>query len=359
MNLWRKHPSPQPDPAPFLADSEADAAMPRTQHRDPAPVTRSAPASIDLSDAPEVRAHAVVAAQTPRVWLHVSLFLLTLLSMTAAGALQRGVNPFAGLDQLVHLVEGIPYAAALLGILTVHELGHYFAARRWGVQATLPYFLPLPIHLFGTLGAVIRLRSQIPHKRALLDIGAAGPLAGVVVAIIACAVGLPQSRVVSPEYFQQSPFAHADMVIQLGEPLLFKGLAALFSPEVGPEQTVILSPLAFAGWVGLFITAVNLFPVGQLDGGHICYALWGQGHRLVGRATFGLLLGSGIYGILSGGLWGWIVFAFFLALLGSLFGWDHPSPHHPAIPLNRWRRGVGLLCLLVFALCFTPVPFGF
>ena len=342
MNLWRKQ-APPPD---LLSEA------PICGYRELTPSTPIATATI----APQHES--ITEAQRPRIWLHVGLFLLTLLSMMAAGALQRGVNPLAGLDQLVHLVEGIPYAAALLGILTVHEFGHFFAARRWGVRASLPYFLPLPIHLFGTLGAVIRLRSQIPHKRALLDIGAAGPLAGLAVALIACAVGLPQSTVVSPEYFQHSPFARTEMVIQLGEPLLFKALAALLMPPLGADDIVILSPLAFAGWVGLFITAVNLFPVGQLDGGHICYALWGRGHRAVGRATFGLLLGSGIYGILSGGWWGWIVFAFFLALFGSLFGWDHPSPQHPAIPLNRWRRGVGLLCLLAFALCFTPVPFG-
>ena len=346
MDLWRKQvpPSEPRRPGPVAVTAAGDGSGFET----------GGPA---FPGQEQTSTHEV--ARPQRTWLHIFLFLLTLLSMTAAGALQRGVNPLSGLDQLVHLVEGIPYAAALLAILTVHEFGHYFAARRWGVQASLPYFLPLPIHLFGTLGAVIRLRSRIPHKRALLDIGAAGPLAGLVVALVACIVGLPQSRVVPPEYFQQPPlFTGTDVVIQLGEPLLFKGLAALLMPPLGPDETVILSPLAFAGWVGLFITAVNLFPVGQLDGGHISYALWGRGHRMVGRATFGLLLGSGMYGIFSGGWWGWIVFAFFLALFGSLFGWDHPAPHHPTIPLDRWRRGVGVLCLLAFLLCFTPVPFG-
>lgn len=347
MNFWRKHPLVGPEP---LFRDRAQQTLSATSS--PIHMPPSQLAEVTVEEAPPD-------IQAQRPWLHVSLFLLTMLSMTTAGALQRGVNPLAGFNQLVHLVEGLPYALALLGILTVHEFGHYFAARKWGVRASLPYFLPLPIHLFGTLGAVIRLRSSIPHKRALLDIGAAGPLAGLVVAIIACAIGLPQSQVVSPDYFQQSPFAQTEMVIRLGEPLLFKGLAALLMPPLGPGETVILSPLAFAGWVGFFITAVNLFPVGQLDGGHISYALWGRGHRLVSRATFGLLLVSGIYGILSSGWWGWIVFAFFLALFGSFFGWDHPSPNHPAIPLNRWRRGVGLLCLLVFSLCFTPVPFGF
>ena len=355
MNLWRKEVTfTEPTAGVRSVDGSVSGYPPASA---PSPV---ADADYAVPAAP-VDAGSIPAdpARPPRRWLHLALFALTLLSMTLAGALQRGVNPLSGLDQLVHLVEGIPYAAALLAILTVHEFGHFFAARKWGVRASLPYFLPLPIHLFGTLGAVIRLRSPIPHKRALLDIGAAGPLAGLIVAVGACAVGLPQSRVVSPDYFQQAPFfTGTDIVIQLGEPLLFKGLAALLMPPVGPDQTVILSPLAFAGWVGLFITAINLFPVGQLDGGHIAYALWGRGHRVVGRATFGLLLGCGMYGIFSGGWWGWIVFAFFLALFGSLFGWDHPAPHHPAIALDRWRKAGGVLCLLVFLLCFTPVPFG-
>ena len=292
---------------------------------------------------------------------HVLLFFLTLFSMMAAGAMQQGVNPLLGLDQLVHLVEGWPFAATLLGILTVHEFGHYFAARRWGVRASLPYFIPLPyLSFLGTLGAVIRIRSPIPHKRALLDIGASGPLAGFVVAVIACAVGLPMSRVVDPGYFGQLPSQLEPDTIQLGAPLLFGALSSWLLPAVDEAQLVVLSPVAFAGWVGLFITAFNLFPVGQLDGGHIAYALVGAGHRLIGRITFGVLLGLGVYGVFSlfwdlpTGWPGWLA----LALLLTLFGRDHPPPYHPGIPLDSRRRAVGILCFVVFALCFTPVPFG-
>lgn len=294
-----------------------------------------------------------------RPWLHLGLFALTLLSMMAAGAMQQGVDPFAGPQSLVHLVEGIPFAAALLGILTVHEFGHYFAARSWGVKASFPYFLPMPHYfsILGTLGAVIRLRSPIPHKRALLDIGAAGPLAGFAVALIACLVGLSQSSVVQDSYFhpelQQSP-------ILLGAPLLFDWLSALVLPPGAADQTVLLSPVAFAGWVGLFITAFNLFPVGQLDGGHVVYALFGRHHRRISRATFGILLGMGVYGILSlmwnwpEGWPGWLGLALFLAL----FGRHHPAPVDPETPLDPRRRLVGYCCLLVFILCFTPVPFS-
>ena len=290
-----------------------------------------------------------------RPWKHAILFVLTLFSMVAAGAMQQGANVFAGIASLPHLVEGIPFAATLLGVLTAHEFGHYFAARKWGVKASLPYFIPLPyVSFLGTLGAVIKIRSPIPNNSALLDIGAAGPLAGLVIALAACIIGLPQSTLVQDQYFHWDP-------IQLGAPLIFTGLSTLFLPGVNPEQVVLLSPVAFAGWVGLFITAFNLFPVGQLDGGHIVYALFRRWHRCIGRVTLVVLLGLGLFNILSP-LWGrlqgspvWLVLAFLLLLLGR----DHPSPRDSGTPLDPRRRRVGYLCLAVFVLCFTPVPFRF
>jgi len=294
------------------------------------------------------------AAPVQRPWLHSLLFFLTLVSMAAAGAMQQGVNPLTGPEALVHLVEGIPFAVTLLCILTVHEFGHYFAARRWNVRASLPYFLPLPyISFLGTLGAVIKIRSAIPNKRALLDIGAAGPLAGFVIAVAACIIGLFQSTAVSVDHFYQSP-------IQLGAPLLFSALAWLILPAAAPDQLILLSPVAFAGWVGLFITAFNLFPVGQLDGGHIIFALFGSRHRHIARLFFAILLGMGLYGILSliwewpQGWPGWLALAFFL----TLFGKDHPAPYDAHMPLDRTRRRVGYICLIVFVLCFSPVPFS-
>ena len=285
-----------------------------------------------------------------RPWLHVLLFVLTLASMTAAGARLQGVDPFAS---LVHLSEGIPFAATLLAILTVHEFGHYFAARKWDVKASLPYFLPLPLFL-GTLGAVIRIRSPIPHKRALMDIGASGPLAGFAIALIVCFIGLPQSTIVRAENFYHGA------PIQLGAPLLFSGIAALVLPAISADQMILLSPMAFAGWVGLFITAFNLFPVGQLDGGHIVYALFSRWHGKIARACFAILLAMGLYGILSliwgwsHGWLGWLVLAFLL----TLFGKDHPAPYNSVIPLDPRRRRIGYFCLLIFVLCFTPVPFS-
>ena len=312
----------------------------------------------------ERRVEATAAWQEPvpapahPLWVHVLLFCLTLFTMTATGAMQQGVDPLSSKAGLVHLVEGIPFAATLLAILTVHEFGHYFAARYWGVRATLPYFLPFLPHLslFGTLGAVIRIRSSIPHKRALLDIGAAGPLAGLVVAILACAVGLYQSEVVSPAYFYPEGY---HLALPLGSPLLFSGLAALVRPEALGAETVLLSPVAFAGWVGLFITAFNLFPIGQLDGGHIVYALFGRKHRLISQITYIALIAMGAYGIISQiwdlprGFYGWLVLAFIM----TVFGKGHPTPYDPVMPLDRRRRWVGWACLAAFVVCLTPVPF--
>jgi membrane-associated protease RseP (regulator of RpoE activity) len=327
MNLWRK------------SIPERAVAEPSYPYRDPHLV-------------PPLPRRAASIAHRP--WLHALLFFLTLVSMAAAGAMQQGVNPLAGPEALVHLVEGIPFAVALLCILTVHEFGHYFAARRWQVRASLPYFLPLPyISFLGTLGAVIKIRSAIPNKRALLDIGAAGPLAGFVVAIVACVIGLFQSAAVPIGHFYEPP-------IRLGAPLLFSGLAWLILPAASPGQMILLSPVAFAGWVGLFITAFNLFPVGQLDGGHIIFALFGSWHRRIARLFFAILLGMGLYGILSliwewpQGWPGWLALAFFL----TLFGKDHPAPYDAYMPLDRTRRRVGYLCLFVFVLCFSPVPFS-
>ena len=322
MNVWRKE-LPSASPPPSLRPP-----IP------PLPVTHR-------------RSHET--AETP-AWKHLVLFVLTLFSMATAGAMQQGVNPLGSMSSIVHLVEGIPFAATLLGILAVHEFGHYFAARRWGVKASLPYFLPLPyISILGTLGAVIRIRSPIPHKRALMDIGAAGPLAGLALAVTACAVGLAHSSVVDSDYFQWRP-------VQLGAPLLFQGIYSLLLPEIAPNQLVLLSPIAFAGWVGLFITALNLLPVGQLDGGHIAYALFGRWFRYIARATFVCLLGMSSYNILQ---WGWaqspvwLVLALILVMLGT----DHPPPRDPVPTLGPGRKIVGILCLVAFAACFTPLPF--
>lgn len=317
----------------------------------PPPVYAPVPAA--AWEAPEE----LPAAPPHKPWVHFLLFLLTLFTMMASGAMRQGVDPLSSLPSLVHLVEGIPFAATLLGILTVHEFGHYFAARRWGVRATLPYFIPFVPYVLGTLGAVIRIRSPIPHKRALLDIGAAGPLAGFVVAVAACLVGLYQSEVIDAAYFFPQTYHGPPLV--LGSPLLFSGMAALVRPEALDGSMVLLSPIAFAGWVGLLITAFNLFPSGQLDGGHIIYALFGHHYRRISQITYFALIAMGLYSILAWvwdlptGWIGWLLLAFIL----TLFGKGHPAPDDPALPLDPRRRRLGYLCMLVFILCFTPAPY--
>lgn len=362
MNLWRRVPT-RPAHLPPPAVTGGWSRAPHMPYGPGAswPSTTAGPSG----NTPRSPQQPPAAATPTRASTHVLLFFLTLSSMMVAGAMQQGVNPLLGWNQIVHLVEGWPFAATLLGILTVHEFGHYFAARRWGVKASLPYFIPLPyLSFLGTLGAVIRIRSPIPHKRALLDIGASGPIAGFVVAVLACAVGLPMSQIVDAGYFGQLPRQLEPDTILLGEPLLYQLLSSWLLPVVAEGQIVLLSPVAFAGWVGLFITAFNLFPVGQLDGGHIVYALVGDAHRLVGRLTFATLVALGTYGLYSllvelppgwpSGWPGWLA----LALLLTLFGRDHPPPYHPAITLDPRRRLIGIVCLLIFVLCFTPVPFG-
>jgi len=274
-----------------------------------------------------------------RVGIHLLLFVITVFTTMAAGALQEGADIFTN-PGLIY--KGIPFSMALLLILGIHESGHYLASRYWGVRATLPYFIPLPpiISPLGTLGAVIKVRSQIPNRRALIDIGAAGPLAGFVVAVVVSMIGLGQSTIV-PE----TPSAGS---IILGDSVLFSFLTRSMIGSVPEGYTVMLNPVAFAGWIGLFVTMLNLLPVGQLDGGHIIYALFGYGHRIIARAAVIVLIPMGFL---------WIGWSFWAVLLIFLFGTRHPAPLDPYVPLDSRRKVVGYLSILIFVLCFTPTPF--
>jgi len=275
----------------------------------------------------------------PRLRLHVVLFLATVVTTVIAGALQQGVNP---LTNPVGLFKGIPFSFTLLLILGTHEMGHYLVSRRHHLNVTLPYFIPAPPvpFIIGTFGAFIRIRSPIQDKRALLDVGCAGPLTGVVVAIPVIMVGLTLSTVKIMPGGGES--------LALGEPLLFQILSWLVLGPLTPEQNVILHPVAFAGWIGLLVTALNLFPVGQLDGGHVAYALFPHRHRLISISCLILLLANGLF------FWpGWI----FWSLLLYLLGLKHPPPAYDWVPLDRRRKILGLITFLVFILTFTPVPF--
>jgi membrane-associated protease RseP (regulator of RpoE activity) len=272
----------------------------------------------------------------PRVFWNLVLFCLTLITTVLAGALQEGVNPLTHPEQII---RGIPFALALMGILLAHELGHYLVARKNGVNVTLPYFIPAPSFI-GTFGAFIKMRSPARDRRMLMDIGAAGPLVGVVVSIPILILGLSLSEVKEIE---------GQVGTNLGDSLLLWLISRWVVGEIPPGHDVIINPVGFAGWIGLLVTSLNLLPIGQLDGGHVVYALVGEKQKKISKIVFVGLLALGIFG------WeGWFVWA----LLLWIMGFRHPPPIEWWVPLDWKRKVVGWITLAVFALTFTPVPFS-
>ncbi|HEY6098406.1 MAG TPA: site-2 protease family protein [Anaeromyxobacter sp.] len=297
---------------------------------------------------------------------NVVLFLATVATTLWAG---YGLSPLAERAPTAAnvLLGGLPFAGSLVAILFTHEMGHYVLARRYGVKATLPYFIPVPFGA-GTLGAVIRMRSAIPSRRATLDIGAAGPLAGLAVAVPLLLVGLALSEVkhvgAVPAATFESPWTVLRTLLE-GRPLLDGVPTVQFFGDslitwaarwlvVGRLETgydVVLHPVAFAAWLGLLVTALNLVPVGQLDGGHVLYALFGRkGALLAGRMVSAGLLLAGVF--LS---WNWLIWWF---LTRFVVGLGHP----PALveePLDPGRRIVAWVSLALFFATFVPVPVSF
>ena len=279
-----------------------------------------------------------------RLWVNVVLFIATCFTVATTHLSVTKVDALVQDPSL--LLEGVPFAATLMSILLAHEMGHYLTARRHGVRQTLPYFIPAPTRL-GTLGALLFLRSKPPNRGVLLDIAVMGPYAGLLLAVPAAAWGLANSVATT----QPS----SDVV--LGDSLLFGALRVLFVPDA---RFVALHPIAEAGWYGMFITALNLIPAAQLDGGHVTYALFGRAHGVVSLAVAVALLVAGglmlaIDGLaparLTGGLWlSW-------ALLLLLFSSGHAEVSDRALPLSRAQRVRGIGALVAFALTFMPVPF--
>lgn len=228
--------------------------------------------------------------------LPIILFLLTVFTTLWAGAYQTYNGPARGplnflLASPETLWQGIPFAGSLLFILTTHELGHYVLSKIHRVPASLPLFIPGLPHFIGTFGAIIRMRGPILSRRALFDIGVAGPLAGFVVAVVALIVGLNLSTVVDRT---------TTLGLQLGEPLLLQFLSWVVIGPLPPEADVVLHPIGFAAWFGLFVTSLNLLPIGQLDGGHVAYALWGRRQRTMALAFLPVLLALGFLAGLGG-----------------------------------------------------------
>ena len=239
-------------------------------------------------------------------------------------------------------VQGVTFSASLLAILFSHEMGHYLACRYYGVDATLPYFLPAPpLFLAGTFGAFIKIRSPIPNRRALFDIGLAGPIAGFVVAVPISIIGL----------LMIGPATHQGAGIFFNDPLLFRLLARMLGVRLDPDSPI--NPYYMAAWIGLLVTSLNLMPVGQLDGGHGTFAVFGgRAHKIIGRMAFATVavlavLGFWLHGSPSGFL--------YTVLLGVMLRVHHPRP--PVMePLGRKRKLIAILTLIVFGLCFLPFP---
>ena len=284
----------------------------------------------------------------PKRWIHLSLFLLTLVTTTLAGSAHYlGFHSNFGLNQVTFswttlLIGGGWYSFTLLSILGAHEFGHYFACRYYRINASLPYFIPAPLPLTGTLGALIRIREPIPAKPMLFDIGVAGPIAGFIVACPALLIGIAFSRVT------QLPADFSGL--SLGEPLLFQLVTWLFWGSIAEGHSLNLHPMAFAAWFGLLATALNLFPAGQLDGGHISYAAFGKKSVLVTYATVVLTI------LLAFWSRSWLLWGFLMIAMLVLSGPKHPRTQDEDVPLDDTRRIVAYVALVIFLVCFTPAP---
>ena len=256
-----------------------------------------------------------------RSWIHILLFILTVVSTWLTG--------------------GPGYSIAIMLILLGHELGHYFMSRRHGIRATLPYFLPFPFSPFGTFGAVIRMESATPSRKALFDTGVAGPLTSLILSIPAIVIGLKLSQVVPASQLKEG-------TLRLADPLLFSFIQRLVIGQVPETYDVIIHPIGYAGWVGLFVTALNLLPIGQLDGGHIAYALFGRKSRMIFLIAIAVMAFIAVFYNP-----GWL----FLVILFILFGFRHPPPMDDLTPLDGRRKLLGAIAFLAFFLSFTPTPF--
>jgi membrane-associated protease RseP (regulator of RpoE activity) len=267
-------------------------------------------------------------------WTNLVLFLLTVLTTFAAGAIMEGKNILS--DPLL-ILNGWSFAVPLLSILLCHEFGHYIESRINGIKVSLPYFIPGPT-ILGTFGAVIRSKSPFKNRKNLLDVGAAGPIAGFVVAVVMVILGLSFSKVAE---------AVPQGGIHLGDSLIFKLLSFLVLKNVPEGHDVFLSPTAFAGWAGILVTMLNLLPIGQLDGGHIIYALLGKIQKKIALVAVLALIPLGIF------LWeGWLVWVVLILIIKL----GHPPTLNDQIPLDLKRKIIGWTAMFIFILSFTPMP---
>ena len=239
------------------------------------------------------------------------------------------------------IVGGPAYSLTIILILLGHEMGHYLTSRRYGIRATLPFFLPLPLPPFGTLGAVIRMESTVSSRKALFDTGVAGPLTSLILSIPAIVIGLKLSRVVPVSHIKEG-------ALRLADPLLFSLIQRFVLGQISENYEIFLHPIGFAGWVGLFVTSLNLLPIGQLDGGHVAYALFGRHSRKI--SVFVVAIVAFIFIFYS-------IAWFLILVLMILFGFRHPAPLDDQTPLGTKRKLIGGIAFLILFLSFTVAPF--
>jgi membrane-associated protease RseP (regulator of RpoE activity) len=270
------------------------------------------------------------------------LFIATAVTTTAAGVFWGGRGPEAW-DPLAALSRGLTYSISLLAVLGAHEMGHYLACRYYGIRATLPYFIPgIPLFI-GTFGAVIRIRSPIPHRRALFDVAAAGPIAGFVIALPIFIAGLWQATPAAGPFPPNTWILGRPVVRMLLQPLIHDGYTGLM--EVGP--------LYGAGWVGLLVTALNLFPVGQLDGGHMAYAISRPLHRVLTFSTLAAMLGLIAWqALLDFSMPSYLLWFAILVWMRD----RHPRLVDESGSVSPGRRAIAIALFVVWLLCFMPTP---
>lgn len=273
-------------------------------------------------------------AKKENYWLNLILFILTVFTTLLVGSFHQGGNPFS---KFTDIFLGIPFSFSLLAILGFHELGHYFAAQKENVSVSLPYFLPVPHPLIGTMGAFIKMRSIIPSKRSLIKIGIAGPLTGFLVALPITYFGLKLSKMVKLEEING---------LSLGNSIIFSTLTKIIFKELPSGYDILLHPMAFAGWLGFFVTALNLIPLGQLDGGHIAYAVFGR-LKIFILGVLAVIIFLSRYWV------GWAVWAIIISILGL----RHPPVQDEITPLKKVDIFLAILALIILLLSFPPIPF--
>jgi len=282
-------------------------------------------------------------------WVNVILFLVTCLSTMIVGALLMA--DFQGIDLGIMfeslwrhpstVLNGLPFCITIMAILFSHEMGHYLTCRHYGIDASLPYFIPFP-NPVGTMGAFIKIRSPIQDRGSLLEVGVAGPIAGFVVAFFALVISMGHARFVVPNPLESG--------FSLGEPLIFKAVEYVMGMKPPEGMDVYMHPVSFAAWFGFLATALNLLPAAQLDGGHITYAMFRRYHKWISGGVVITLLPLAIF------YWpGWYVWIILLLILKL----KHPPTIDDGIPLRPRQIVLGLVGFVLLILCFTPAPFIF